>query len=104
MSDPPDYVKRNRSYWDVQAADYEATGRRNWAQPEPTWVVWSIPESQIKFFPDDVSGLDVIELGCGTGYVSSWLARRGARPVGVDNSAGPPAAPQRPPAARRRAV
>jgi SAM-dependent methyltransferase len=30
--------------------------------------------------------LDVIELGCGTGYVSAWLARRGARPVGIDNS------------------
>ena len=25
--------------------------------------------------------------GCGTGYVSAWLARRGARPVGIDNSA-----------------
>lgn len=23
-------------------------------------------------------------LGCGTAYVSAWLARRGARPVGVD--------------------
>jgi SAM-dependent methyltransferase len=33
-----------------------------------------------------VAGLDVIELGCGTGYVSAWLARRGARPVGIDNS------------------
>ncbi|GAA3438991.1 class I SAM-dependent methyltransferase [Kutzneria kofuensis] len=30
--------------------------------------------------------MDVIELGCGTGYVSSWLARRGAKPVGIDNS------------------
>lgn len=28
----------------------------------------------------------MIELGCGTAYVSSWLARRGARPVGIDNS------------------
>ena len=26
----------------------------------------------------------MIELGCGTAYVSAWLARRGARPVGVD--------------------
>jgi hypothetical protein len=34
----------------------------------------------------DVEGLDTIELGCGTGYVSAWLARRGARPVGLDNS------------------
>jgi SAM-dependent methyltransferase len=32
----------------------------------------------------EVSGLDVVELGCGTAYVSAWLARRGARPVGVD--------------------
>ncbi len=29
-------------------------------------------------------GKDVIELGCGTAYVSAWLARLGARPVGVD--------------------
>jgi 2-polyprenyl-3-methyl-5-hydroxy-6-metoxy-1,4-benzoquinol methylase len=26
-------------------------------------------------------------VGCGTGYVSAWLARLGARPVGLDNSA-----------------
>ena len=31
--------------------------------------------------------LDVVELGCGTGYVSAWLARRGGRCVGLDNSA-----------------
>jgi SAM-dependent methyltransferase len=30
--------------------------------------------------------IDAIELGCGTAYVSAWLARRGAQPVGVDNS------------------
>lgn len=29
-------------------------------------------------------GKDAIELGCGTGYVSSWLHRLGMRPVGVD--------------------
>ena len=31
--------------------------------------------------------LDVVELGCGTGYVSAWLARRGGRCIGLDNSA-----------------
>ena len=30
--------------------------------------------------------MDTIELGCGTAYVSAWLARRGARPVGIDLS------------------
>jgi len=34
--------------------------------------------------PDDLDGLRVAELGCGTAYVSAWLARRGARPVGLD--------------------
>jgi SAM-dependent methyltransferase len=36
--------------------------------------------------PDDLAGLDAIELGCGTGYVSAWMARRGARVVAIDNS------------------
>jgi SAM-dependent methyltransferase len=33
-----------------------------------------------------MSGLDTIELGCGTAYFSAWMARRGARAVGVDSS------------------
>jgi Methylase involved in ubiquinone/menaquinone biosynthesis len=37
-------------------------------------------------FPDRLEGLHVIELGCGTAYVSSWMARRGARVTGIDNS------------------
>lgn len=37
--------------------------------------------------PADLIGADVLELGCGTGYVSAWAARAGARPVGLDNSA-----------------
>ncbi len=28
--------------------------------------------------------MDVVELGCGTAYFSAWLAKRGAKPVGVD--------------------
>jgi ubiquinone/menaquinone biosynthesis C-methylase UbiE len=34
--------------------------------------------------PESFEGLDVVELGCGTAYVGAWLARRGARVVGVD--------------------
>ena len=43
-----------------------------------------MPESQLRALPDDLAGLDVVELGCGVAYFSAWLARRGARPVGVD--------------------
>jgi SAM-dependent methyltransferase len=38
----------------------------------------------LQALPEDLAGLDVVELGCGVAYFSAWLARRGARPVGVD--------------------
>jgi SAM-dependent methyltransferase len=83
----PDHVVRNRASWDAQAASYVDPGRRNWSAEEPSWGIFGVPESEVGFFPEDLEGLDAIELGCGTAYVSAWLARRGARPVGVDNSA-----------------
>jgi SAM-dependent methyltransferase len=45
-----------------------------------------VPESELGLLPSDMTGLDAVELGCGTAYVSAWLARRGARPTGIDNS------------------
>lgn len=83
----PAHVARNRAAWDVFAADYVAPGRRNWASNDPDWGIWGIPEADVGMLPADLDGLDTIELGCGTAYVSSWLARRGARPVAIDNSA-----------------
>jgi SAM-dependent methyltransferase len=80
--DLPDHVIANRDFWTKEAADYVAAGRREWAA-EPSWGIWGVPESELRILPD-VDGLDTIELGCGTAYVSAWLARRGARPVGVD--------------------
>ena len=85
-SDLPDYVLRNRSRWDAWAPEWVAGGERNWARTEPSWGIWGIPEAELRML-DDVAGNDAIELGCGTAYVSAWLARRGARPVGIDNSA-----------------
>jgi SAM-dependent methyltransferase len=49
--------------------------------------VFGIPESAARLLPADLDGAAVVELGCGTGYVSAWLQRRGARPVGVDPTA-----------------
>ncbi len=86
MSELPDYVLRNREAWSVMAAEFEVAGERNWATVEPSWGVWGVPESELRLLPDELDGKDAIELGCGTGYVSAWLARRGARVVGIDNS------------------
>ena len=68
------------------APDWVASGERNWAQAEPDWGEWCIPESELAMLPADMTGLDAIELGCGTAYVSGWMVRRGARVVGIDNS------------------
>jgi SAM-dependent methyltransferase len=80
-----DHVGKNRAHWDALAVDYAAAGRRAWAQTEPSWGIWGVPDSDLHVLPD-VAGSDVVELGCGTAYFSSWLARRGARVVGIDNS------------------
>ncbi len=82
----PEHVRRNRAVWDAWAREYEEPGRRSWAASEPRWGIFGVPESRLRVLPDDVAGLDAIELGCGTAYVSAWLARRGARPVGIDTS------------------
>jgi SAM-dependent methyltransferase len=80
----PDYVRRNVARWTQANAEYtDAQAERAWAQEEINWGVWQIPESHLNVL-GDVAGLDIIELGCGTAYFSSWLARRGARVVGVD--------------------
>jgi SAM-dependent methyltransferase len=86
MADLPDHVRRNQAHWDERAPEYVAEGRRNWESEEPLWGIFAVPESQVGLFPKKIEGRDAIELGCGTGYVSAWLARRGARPVGIDNS------------------
>ncbi len=83
MTDP-DYVARNRAAWNEAAAEYAGCGEASWAA-EPRWGIFGIPEADASLLPD-VDGKDVLEDGCGTGYVSAWLARRGARPVGLDSA------------------
>jgi len=77
------HVDTNRAYWTTQAPRYAEAAERAWAKPEPEWGVWGVQEAELQALPD-VAGKDVVELGCGTAYFSAWLARRGARPVGVD--------------------
>jgi ubiquinone/menaquinone biosynthesis C-methylase UbiE len=84
LTDLPEHVVRNREVWTRANEQYtDRSARAAWAQDEITWGMFSVPESQLEVL-GDVSGLDAVELGCGTAYVSAWLTRRGARVVGVD--------------------
>ncbi|HEX7604645.1 MAG TPA: class I SAM-dependent methyltransferase, partial [Polyangiaceae bacterium] len=86
MSSPePDSVGVNRAVWTRSNERWgDAKALDTWRAPEITWGNWAVPESELHALPDDLAGLDVAELGCGVAYFSAWLARRGARPVGVD--------------------
>jgi SAM-dependent methyltransferase len=75
---------RNAAEWTDANREYtDQNAETNWALGEITWGVWAVPEAELKVLPD-VAGLDIVELGCGTAYFSAWLAKLGARPVGVD--------------------
>jgi SAM-dependent methyltransferase len=82
MSD--DHIRVNRDSWDADAPNWVERGREAWSLEDPVWGRGNL-ESEIQLL-SDVSGLDAIELGCGTAYVSAWLMRRGARVIGLDNS------------------
>jgi SAM-dependent methyltransferase len=80
----PDYVARNVENWTEANEQYTGpNARAAWSKEELSYGVFGVPESSVKVL-DDVAGLDVLDLGCGTAYVSAWLMRQGARPVGVD--------------------
>jgi SAM-dependent methyltransferase len=81
-----EHAARNREAWAKDAADYVDNAERNWASEEIVWGMLRVPEREVGLL-GEVAGRDVVELGCGTAYVSAWLARRGARVVGVDLTA-----------------
>jgi len=76
----------NRTYWDEQAPVY--ADRQHW-DDEVSWGIFQSADRDRNgnsLFPD-VQQRDVVELGCGTGYVSYWALGRGARSVvGIDYS------------------
>ncbi len=83
-----DYVKANVRHWEGRREHQVRLARRQWSAEEPTWGNFGVPEAVARILPVDLDGAQTVELGCGTGYVSAWLARRGAIPVAVDPTPG----------------
>jgi SAM-dependent methyltransferase len=84
MIDPREDLAVNRALWTVVNAEFtDARAHDAWSATDFAWGLFDNPERELCAL-GDVADLDVIELGCGTAYVSAWLARLGARPVGVD--------------------
>ncbi len=81
------HVRTNRRYWESSADAYQAEhGPQLNRFDRGRWGTWGIPESRVRAL-GEVRGLHVLEYGCGAAQWSIWLARQGARPVGMDLSA-----------------
>ena len=80
-----EHVAENRRYWDAMAHEWVSLGERAW-ESEARWREWGIPNTELPLLADEMHGQRAIELGCGTGYVSAWMRRRGASVYAIDNS------------------
>jgi SAM-dependent methyltransferase len=81
-----EYLAANQAAWEARADSEIVLAPRAWGG-EPNWGIFSIPDAEVGLLTREFDGVDAVELGCGTGYVSAWLAQRGARPIGIDPTA-----------------
>jgi ubiquinone/menaquinone biosynthesis C-methylase UbiE len=81
-----DHARANRAFWDSYSEEYQRLNDEFIDRGDDLrWGMWQIPDAELGVL-GDVSGLDVLELGCGAGQFGAILVRQGARLVGIDNS------------------
>jgi ubiquinone/menaquinone biosynthesis C-methylase UbiE len=78
-------VRTNRTHWDAISREYQTQNATQLNERELAWGVFARPEEELGIL-GDVGDQDVLELGCGAAQWSIFLARRGARAVGIDLS------------------
>ncbi|MEQ4304306.1 methyltransferase domain-containing protein [Plantactinospora sp. B6F1] len=95
--DPPAVLRRpvsdgesrwaNRRWWDADADDYQAEHGAFLGEVDFVWCPEGLREAEARLL-GELAGRRVLELGCGAAAAARWLAAAGARPVGLDLSAG----------------
>jgi len=81
------HAAHNQSAWDATSDEYqERNGAFLDASGGLAWGMYQLPEDELRIL-GDFAGKDILEFGCGAAQWSIALARRGARPVGLDLSA-----------------
>ena len=84
MNDRIDRFERtNRAFWDDDADDYQAAHHADIS--DAAWGAYRIPEAELHVL-GDLTGLDVLELGCGGAQASLAFAADAATSTGLDLS------------------
>ncbi|MGQ7296061.1 class I SAM-dependent methyltransferase [Quadrisphaera sp. KR29] len=83
-------VRASRSHWDGASGSYLEEHGDTLGTDVLVWGPEGLTEDEAQLLGDPaaLAGAVVLEVGCGAGQGSRWAARRGARAVGVDLSAG----------------
>lgn len=77
----------SRAWWDADADDYLAEHADFLGAADFVWCPEGLREADAGLL-GPLAGRDVLEVGCGSAPCARWLRTAGARPVGVDLSAG----------------
>lgn len=77
----------NLAWWDADADDYQAEHGDFLGDADFVWCPEGLREADVRLL-GDVRGRRVLEVGCGQASCARWLAAQGARPIGIDLSAG----------------
>lgn len=80
-------VRANRTYWDRSAEEYLEEHGSFLGAADFIWCPEGIHESDVSLL-GDVAGSYVLEVGCGAGQCSRWIAEQGGYATGVDVSSG----------------
>jgi len=75
------------AYWDGKATALTGSAVSMWPNRVLNAAYEREQQAALARTLGSIEGLDVLDLGCGTGRLSRWLAERGARVEGVDFSA-----------------
>lgn len=74
-----DRAAREESFWDERVRSLDSCVREYDAGPDPN-------TSLLLDTLEPLNGKSVLDIGCGNGVLSAWLARRGGRVTGIDIS------------------
>jgi SAM-dependent methyltransferase len=77
--------RASRLWWDADADDYLAEHGGDIGDADFVWCPEGLREADARLL-GEVTGLRVLEVGCGSAPCSRWLTARGAHPVALDLS------------------
>ena len=84
---PAESARANRLWWDANAEDYYAEHGAVLGDADFLWCPEGLREQDVRLL-GEVSGQDVLEVGCGAAQAARWLVSQGARVTAFDISFG----------------